>query len=150
MGSVLQYCPTAYYWTDLTQNMHCFVALRSRTTAHIPKAITWTQYCSIAFTPNCVYSSALCSRITACTTICLIAQISCLIAYITLNLEQDKYCVTEHMNSVTTRFCTAYCCDLTTGCPAKHVPLLFFEFLGFLLVQKFHLGHFSTGLSVLI
>ena len=35
-----------------------------------------------------------------------------------------------------------------TGCPAKHIPLLFFEFLSFLLVQKFHLGHFSNALSV--
>ena len=32
----------------------------------------------------------------------------------------------------------------STGCPAKLYPLLFLEFLGFLAVQKFHLGHFST------
>ena len=38
----------------------------------------------------------------------------------------------------------------TTGCPAKHVPLLFFEFLSFLGVYKFNLGHFSTALFVQI
>ena len=32
-----------------------------------------------------------------------------------------------------------------TGCPTILYTLLFFEFLGFLGVQKFHLGHFSTA-----
>jgi len=32
-----------------------------------------------------------------------------------------------------------------TGCPAKHWPLLIFEFLGFLGVYKFLIGHFSTA-----
>ena len=37
-----------------------------------------------------------------------------------------------------------------TGCPAKHVPLLFFEFLSFLGVYKFNFGPFSTALFVQI
>ena len=37
-----------------------------------------------------------------------------------------------------------------TGCPPKLFPLLFFEFLGFLVVQIFYLGHFSTALSMQI
>ena len=41
-------------------------------------------------------------------------------------------------------------CQICTGCPANLFPLLFFEFLGFLEVQKFHLGHFSTALFVQI
>ena len=39
-------------------------------------------------------------------------------------------------------------CQYFTGCLVKLYPLLFFEFLGFLGVEKFRLGHLSTALSV--
>ena len=42
-----------------------------------------------------------------------------------------------------------YIC-INTGCPTILFPLLFFEFLGFLGVQKFHLGHFSIALFMQI
>ena len=38
----------------------------------------------------------------------------------------------------------------STGCPVKQYPRLFLKFLGFLGVQKFHLGHFLTALSMQI
>ena len=37
-----------------------------------------------------------------------------------------------------------------TGCPTKLFPLLFIEFLAFLEVQKFQLGHLSTAHSMQI
>ena len=36
-------------------------------------------------------------------------------------------------------------CYNNTGCPPKLFPFLFFEFLGFLGVQTFHLGQFSNA-----
>ena len=39
---------------------------------------------------------------------------------------------------------------VSTGCPAKHIPLLLFEFFCYLVVYNFDLWHFWTALSVQI